>query len=723
MNKRVFALDIGTRSVTGIILEKNQQTYTIVDYCVKEHNERSMLDGQIHNVLAVADIITHVKATLEEKHGPLTHVSVAAAGRSLKTVQATASINLDQQPISNNQTIKHLELSAVQSAQFELARDNEDNTYKNYYCVGYSVLHYKLDGENIGSLIDQSGHEASVDIIATFLPKVVVESLLAALNRAELNMDALTLEPIAAIHVLIPKSMRRLNVALVDIGAGTSDIALTKDGTIVAYGMVPVAGDKITEALSDQYLLDFPKAEETKRHIVNQGEAVVADILGFEHMITYEQLVEDINSHIDELAYALAEEILNLNQRPPQAVMLIGGGSQTPEIATSLAKKLQLPDNRVAVRGIDAIENLKTSHLPAGPDFVTPIGIAITANQSPVHYITVTVNDTKIRMFEMKQLTIGDCLIQAGIDINKQYGKPGLAAFITVNGKSITIPGELGQPPTLLLNGEHADVDAYIKNGDYITLQKGEDGKHPSITLQQLLGDIPPATVIFNGREYQLKPTYDVNDEQQTEEYIIKDKDTIKYKQSYTINDFLAHLSMSLDDFSRPFNIIVNDQQININKGARQLLLNGQRVHKTSQLNNNDRLDIIEAEPPTVKDLLDLRHESYWRSIQIMFNGKQVTLKHEQLSIMRDDEKLHENSKLYNDDHITIKEKQIHSFIFQDVFRFVDIDLSKAKGSYTLYKNNELATFHEPINDGDHLVLEWANYESKSQAPFQRRTN
>ncbi|HLR75741.1 MAG TPA: pilus assembly protein PilM, partial [Virgibacillus sp.] len=296
MNKRVFALDIGTRSVTGIILENNQQTYTIVDYCVKEHNERSMLDGQIHNVLAVADIITHVKATLEKKHGPLTHVSVAAAGRSLKTVQATASINLDQQPISNNQTIKHLELSAVQSAQFELARDNEDNAYKNYYCVGYSVLHYKLDGENIGSLIDQSGHEASVDIIATFLPKVVVESLLAALNRAELNMDALTLEPIAAIHVLIPESMRRLNVALVDIGAGTSDIALTKDGTIVAYGMVPVAGDKITEALSDQYLLDFPKAEETKRHIVNQGEAVVADILGFEHMITYEQLVEDINS-------------------------------------------------------------------------------------------------------------------------------------------------------------------------------------------------------------------------------------------------------------------------------------------------------------------------------------------------------------------------------------------------------------------------------------------
>ena len=80
-------------------------------------------------------------------------------------------------------------------------------------------------------------------------------------------MEALTLEPIAAINVLIPPSMRRLNVALVDIGAGTSDIAITDNNTVTAYGMVPVAGDEITEALSNHYLLDFPLAESAKRSI------------------------------------------------------------------------------------------------------------------------------------------------------------------------------------------------------------------------------------------------------------------------------------------------------------------------------------------------------------------------------------------------------------------------------------------------------------------------
>src|SRR5690606_5481997 len=119
-------------------------------------------------------------------------------------------------PITDQESIKHLELSAVQSAQQTLV--NQENTnYEHYYCVGYSILHYKLDNERIGSLIDQNGHEASVEIIATFLPKVVVESLIAVLNRADLEMEALTLEPIAAIQVLIPESMRRLNVALVDI--------------------------------------------------------------------------------------------------------------------------------------------------------------------------------------------------------------------------------------------------------------------------------------------------------------------------------------------------------------------------------------------------------------------------------------------------------------------------------------------------------------------------
>ncbi|NLI67141.1 MAG: cell division protein, partial [Bacilli bacterium] len=243
MNEQVFALDIGTQSVTGVILLKKGKSFEIIDLYTKHHDERAMLDGQIQNVIEVANIIKDVKEHLEEKHGPLSEVCVAAAGRALKTVRAEASVSLNGQPITKEEEIKHLELSAVQQAQIKLA---EESDVKDYHCVGYSVTHYRLDGDIIGSFIDQIGDEASVEVIATFLPKIVVESLIAALERADLKMKALTLEPIAAIHVLMPESMRRLNVGLIDIGAGTSDIAISDEGTIVAYGMVPVAGDEIT---------------------------------------------------------------------------------------------------------------------------------------------------------------------------------------------------------------------------------------------------------------------------------------------------------------------------------------------------------------------------------------------------------------------------------------------------------------------------------------------
>jgi len=259
----LFALDIGTRSVVGIILKVDGEAYHVADLMTIEHKERSMIDGQIHNILSVASVITEIKEKLEEKHGPLKKVSVAAAGRALKTIEGTIKIDISKKSLISTEDVNRLELAAVQQAQQKLL-SSDSITKNDYYCVGYSVIHYRLDGEKIGNLIDQTGRSASVEVIATFLPRVVVESLMSALKRAGLEMEALTLEPIAAIQVLIPPSMRRLNVALVDIGAGTSDIAITDNDTIIAYGMVPLAGDEITEAISSEYLLDFPIAKRSR---------------------------------------------------------------------------------------------------------------------------------------------------------------------------------------------------------------------------------------------------------------------------------------------------------------------------------------------------------------------------------------------------------------------------------------------------------------------------
>ncbi|WP_163971677.1 cell division protein FtsA [Oceanobacillus halotolerans] len=706
MEERIFALDIGTRSVTGIILKEQENQYMVVDYVIKEHRERSMRDGQIHHVIEVANVIKEVKHQLEETHGTLSKVSIAAAGRALKTIQATASIELEEQVITDGESIRHLELSAVQEAQHMLAAETENHDHTHYYCVGYSVMHYRLDDEQIGSLIDQSGKTASVEIIATFLPKIVVESLLAAVNRAGLEMEALTLEPIAAIHVLIPESMRRLNVALVDIGAGTSDIAITDKGTVVAYGMVPIAGDEITEAISDQYLLDFPMAEKMKRNIVLNGEDTVQDILGFESTITYDTLVDDSKDAIHKLASSIAREIIVLNTRSPKAVMVIGGGSLTPEITSHLAAQLQLPSNRVAVRDISAIQNLtKTEVLPTSPDAVTPVGIAIAAKQNPVHYINVTVNEKKIKMFEMKQLTIGDCLIQAGIDIRKAYGKPGPAIMITVNGKEITLPGTFGGAPSIAVNDELAEVDQIIQDKDDIKVIVGKDGVAPSLTLTQLIGETPTFMIYYNGKPYSIGTTINVNGEQKRKDYIIQDKDVVEWIQPKTVADFLKSIHVSLTDHQTTFPIYVNNREVVLKEEETTIYVNNEEASTYQPLKPNDQITCMPPKETTVKDILSSLQKSFNHSITVTFNGKPVTITKQALTILKDNQTITEDAILHPYDRITIKEQNEQSFIFQDVFRFIEVDLTAIKGNFQLYCNDEPTTFYASIRNGDQLAI------------------
>ncbi|MEI3606120.1 pilus assembly protein PilM [Pseudogracilibacillus sp. SE30717A] len=705
MNEHVFALDIGTQSVTGILLEKVQKEYKIIDFCVRHHQERSMLDGQIQNVVQVADVISEVKEQLEKNNGPLTKVCVAAAGRALKTIQTEKTIDINEQPITTEEEIKHLELSAVQQALVNLTEQNK-NQFSHYHCVGYSLLHYKLDGEKIGSFIDQIGEKATVEIIATFLPKVVVESLIAALERANLTMEALTLEPIAAIHVLVPESMRRLNVALIDIGAGTSDIAISNNGTVIAYGMVPTAGDEITEAISDEYLLDFKVAEETKQQLVNTGQATIHDILGFESEITLEDVVPKIENSIDQLASLLAQEIRLLNGKAPQAVMLIGGGSLTPEIHTKIAEHLQLPSNRVAVRSIEAIQHLQhNEQLPTGPEFVTPIGIAISATQNPLHYLSVYVNDKITFMFETKQLTVGDALIQAGIDVNKYYGRIGLASIVTVNEKTVTLRGGYGELPKITVNDEEASVSSFIKSGDRIAIMKGQDGKHPELTIEDIIGDMRVVHFFFNQKSVSLTPKYIVNGKKATKDYIVQDKDDIIVEMPTTINEFLNNEQILISSDS--FSVRVNNRKVDVSRGKTVIMMNGKPVTGLEIIKEADKLELVHPERVTVNSLLEQLDKQLWKTHTIFFNGEPVVLKQPQLIIQRQGEELNEESELKNGDELILTEKKTRQFIFQDVFRYIDINLTNTKGTYKLYRNNEATNFNEPIIEGDQLEIIW----------------
>ncbi|MGJ9382355.1 cell division protein FtsA [Salipaludibacillus sp. CF4.18] len=711
----VFALDIGTRSVVGLILEKRLKGYHVLDVYSLEHEERSMLDGQIHNVLAVAEVISQVKEFLEGKYGLLTKVCVAAAGRSLKTKRASEQIDIKGKTIFDKPSILHLELSAVQKAQFQLANETNASNYKvTDYCVGYSVIDYRLDNEPIGSLVDQRGDTASVEVIATFLPKVVVESLISALQRTNLELEALTLEPIAAINVLIPPSMRRLNVALVDIGAGTSDIAITDYGTVTAYGMVPTAGDEITEALSDLYLLDFPDAEKIKRELSTKDEVVLTDILGMETYHSKDDIVASIDNSIYSLAEKISDEILALNGKTPKAVMLVGGGSMTPGLTDKIAEHLQLPANRVAIRGIDAIKGLTFEHeYEATPELVTPIGIAIAAKETPVEYISIKVNDQPVRLFDIKKLTVGDGLLSSGQELTKLFGKPGMAMMIKFNDRVVTIPGEHGTPPILRNNGQDTELDSALVHGDVIGIEKGSSGKDATGTIEDLVDTKQFLTIDYNGDQVNIPFILYKNGEITDVQEPLADRDVIEYVPPSSVKDVITFIENKEPSFdSEGIQVFLNDQAVTLFENKTTIFINDKEASYTTPIKNSDSIKIKEDihENILLKTALEKVYEPANREIIVTFNNQPVHLEKDLYECFRDKELLTAYSQLRHEDKITVSKKESVSFIFQDVFSKVHIDRSNTKSKKpVLIRNNNETTFSSDIHHGDTLELNWVD--------------
>ncbi|MFJ5768277.1 cell division protein [Psychrobacillus sp. NPDC093180] len=708
MASKLFALDIGTRSVVGIILEERNETFHVVDILVEEHKERAMVDGQIHNVLKVAEVIQSIKKQLEEKHGPLEKVSVAAAGRALKTEQAEVKLDIKNRPIFSEDDISRLELSAVQQAQNNIVQNDTETESSHYYCVGYSVLYYRLDGEEIGSLVDQQGREASIEVIATFLPRVVVESLLSALKRANLEMEALTLEPIAAINVLIPPTMRRLNVALVDIGAGTSDIAITDFGTVVAYGMVPNAGDEITEALSDHYLLDFPLAEDAKRAINTNDFIPIQDILGFKQNIPKEEMIAAIRPAILELATSISSEILRLNNnRSTKAVMLVGGGSLTPSLTTILAEKLNLPANRVAVRGIDAIQNLtKEAHIPVSPELVTPIGIAIAAKRAPIQYMSVKVNNQVVRLFELKEMTVGDALLAANIPTRQLYGKPGAALSVEVNGQTIHIPGEHGKPAVIMLNGMKTNTKAVIKNKDIIEILDGENGKEGSASVRDLIDNASVKTIYFQGVVHTVEPTVKVNGKTISIDTALKERDKITVDTPQTVEQVLQALKKEHYVAQlTPYSVTINDKNQYIPDLSSKLLLNGNIVKLSYPVQDNDVLEVSATNYPTLQQLADQLEKKLTEHLIVTFQGEAVELTRESAVVTIGEKRISPTDNIPSGASLQWKQENHSPWIFQDVFRFTNWNMPEGASSFQIIRNGSPSRFDEEIFGGDVLEI------------------
>lgn len=684
----VFGLDIGTRNVVGTVGYRTEDDkFIVAAQCVRQHETRAMLDGQIHDIGKVGRIIGQVKAELEAQlNEPLSDVCIAAAGRVLKTVTTHVEYEYAEESIVTGEDIHTLDLLGIEKAQ-DILNEANDTQYK-FYCVGYSVVKYFLNDEVFISLEDHKATKIGEDIIVTFLPEDVVDGLYSAVGQAGLTVANMTLEPIAAINVAIPENYRMLNIALVDVGAGTSDISVTREGSIIAYGMIPYAGDELTELIVQHFLVDFKSAEAMKLASTTEEEVTYEDIMSISHTIPSKEIWDIVEPTVDKITSEVATKIMELNgDKTVSACFVVGGGGKIHGFTQMLAKKLELPEERVALRGEEVLKEVvfEQEDIHKDPLLVTPIGICLNYYEQRNNFIMMKFNGERLKLYDNNRLTIVDAALQAGFPNDELFPKRGMPINFVVNGAARIARGEAGEPAIVTLNGRPANINTPLVPNCEVTIEPSTAGADAVYTVEQLEEyHESTLTVIINGKTVVCPKFVEVNGQLEPGSYEIKEGDVIETRNYYTVRQVAEFMDVEVDT---DHEILVNNRLADFDTLVYEnftidwtVLSFGVAPEPENRYNAtiSDTSSEVSAEDESQETKEEEAPKETEGSVTIMVNGESVTMTGKQ------------------------------NYIFVDVFDWYSFDLSAGKGrAIATLVNGKEAEFSQPLANGDNIELYW----------------
>lgn len=684
----VFGLDIGTRNVVGTVGYRTEDDkFIVAAQCVRQHETRAMLDGQIHDIGKVGRIIGQVKAELEAQlNEPLSDVCIAAAGRVLKTVTTHVEYEYAEESIVTGEDIHTLDLLGIEKAQ-DILNEANDTQYK-FYCVGYSVVKYFLNDEVFISLEDHKATKIGEDIIVTFLPEDVVDGLYSAVGQAGLTVANMTLEPIAAINVAIPENYRMLNIALVDVGAGTSDISVTREGSIIAYGMIPYAGDELTELIVQHFLVDFKSAEAMKLASTTEEEVTYEDIMSISHTIPSKEIWDLVEPTVDKITSEVATKIMELNgDKTVSACFVVGGGGKIHGFTQMLAKKLELPEERVALRGEEVLKEVvfEQEDIHKDPLLVTPIGICLNYYEQRNNFIMMKFNGERLKLYDNNRLTIVDAALQAGFPNDELFPKRGMPINFVVNGAARIARGEAGEPAIVTLNGRPANINTPLVPNCEVTIEPSTAGADAVYTVEQLEEyHESTLTVIINGKTVVCPKFVEVNGQLEPGSYEIKEGDVIETRNYYTVRQVAEFMDVEVDT---DHEILVNNRLADFDTLVYEnftidwtVLSFGVAPEPENRYNAtiSDTSSEVSAEDESQETKEEEAPKETEGSVTIMVNGESVTMTGKQ------------------------------NYIFVDVFDWYSFDLSAGKGrAIATLVNGKEAEFSQPLANGDNIELYW----------------
>jgi cell division protein FtsA len=331
----VTALDIGTEFAKALVLEVDARGHGLVRGVGRKRQGLShMQSGTVADIAAVVDNCSVALQEAEEMAGfRPTQVVVGIAGELVKgtTTTRTQERTRPDAPITDAELGRLIEsvqrealIEAQRSITWETGLANVD-----VRLVHASVTGAWIDGYAVSNPVGFKGRHVRIAIFDAFAPLVHLGALQSVAAKLDLDLIAVVAEPYAVASLLDEEQVRQAGALFIDVGGGTTDVALVRQGGIEGTRMFALGGRAFTKSLADRLDLPFPRAEGLK---VDYGRGLAIDRLDEVRTIVADDIAvwaAGVELVMEELA---AGELL------PGRIHVCGGGSRLSEVRTALAE-------------------------------------------------------------------------------------------------------------------------------------------------------------------------------------------------------------------------------------------------------------------------------------------------------------------------------------------------------------------------------------------------
>ena len=406
------------------------------------------------------------------------------------------------------------------------------------------------------------------------------------------------------------------------------------------------------------------------------------DIMGISHKITPEEVYAKTEAVINDITQSIADKIKELNGgKAVSAVFVVGGGGKIKGFTAALAAWLKLPEERVALRGEEVMQNIHM-HVPnvkKDPLLVTPIGICLNYYEQKNHFIFVLVNESRVRLYNNNHLTVFDAAMQLGLKNEDIFPKRGADLNYTLNGKNRFVRGMQGETAEISVNDREASINTAIEANDRINIQISTRGEDAALTLSQISELQKTIAFQVNGHMVSCPKFASVNGQLQSEYYQIQDRDQIEILTYYTLDQLLQFLDVHPEG-----RVMVNHEPA----------AGDTKVYENFTVDWSQELqyrDLIEEPEQSVRE-----ESSVTETQSPEITQEQVETSNTGNSI----------SILANDKHYTLTGKE--KYVFVEAIDAMNFDTSSVQGTELIMRlNGRKAEPFDELHNGDVVTIYW----------------